>query len=252
MKKYQKSLTILIIIFCIIAAIRIIDKNIVYDGGKLVEAFNVTAFNIEETQLNIWGEYMPKYLTMNEIKDIGKQIAEDIGIQDYDESIEDTEVKKVYTIEKNSIHANTKIKIIETIELLESGTYRPKNLIMVNLTLYDRYLSIGYFENKIVSIFKELTIDPNKGIIVTASREGKVSELAAREIMRGVIKSLEGDIKEMITNNDLKSAYGYSNHMNEFVISKGEKINMDVAITYNELEEKTYLYAGIPVITFGY
>ena len=40
--------------------------------------------------------------------------------------------------------------------------------------------------------------------------------------------------------------------MKDFVVSKGEKVNMDLAVTYNEEENKTYLYAATPVITLEY
>lgn len=252
MSKYQKTAIISVLFICIIAAIRIIDNNIIYNGSKFVEAFNTTSFEIKESQLNIWGEYIPKYMTMDDMINMGQKIANEIGIDDYEENSEDNELKKIYTIEKKSVDASTKIQITETIELLENGIYKPKNYISVNLTLYNKCSSIGYFEKNLTKVFERLMINPVKGIIITAAREGRVSELAAREIMEDLIRLLGGEVREIIIDNNLKTAYGYSGHMKDYVISKGDKINMDLAITYNEIEEKTYLYAGIPVITFEY
>ncbi|PKM51555.1 MAG: hypothetical protein CVV02_06365 [Firmicutes bacterium HGW-Firmicutes-7] len=252
MRIYRKILIVVILLTSLIITDKIIKDNTTYGGKDLVEAFGNTQFRIENTELNIWGEYIPKYMVKEEMCKVVEEVALKLGIENYHEDYVDVKDKKVYTIEKSSKDAHTKIQLVEIVEGTEDGTFKARNYLTVNIKLYNKYKSVGYFEKKLGKLYDEMDIVATKGLIITASQHGEISQAVAEEVMESMVYALKGEIKSIVEQEQLKSAYAYSKYMEDYVVTNGEKINMDLAITYNEIEEKTYFYVATPVITFEY
>jgi hypothetical protein len=230
----------------------VIDEDLVYGGEELVEAFGNTEFRIEDTELNVWGEYIPQYMTKEEMSMVVEGVAFKLGIENYHADFVDVKDKKVYTIEKSSNDAHTKIELVEIVENIDNGTFKARNYLTVNIKLYNKCKSIGYFEDEINKIYSDMEMIATKGLIITASQLGEISDENAKMVMEDIVEALKGEVKSMVSIQELKSAYGYSKYMDDYVVSNGEKINMDLAMTYNEIENKTIFYVATPVITFEY
>lgn len=252
MRIYRKILIVVILFLGLILADRVFTENIKYGGEELVEAFGNTKFRIEDTELNVWGEYIPKYMKKEEMAEVVENVALKLGIKEYHEDFVDVKDKKVYTIEKSSKDAHTKIQLVEIVESTDNGTFKARNYLTISIKLYDKYKSIGYYENRLVKLYDQMEIVPTKGLIITASQYGEVSIEVAQEVMEGIVLALKGEVKSIVALDEVNSVYGYSKYMEDFVVANGERINMDLAISYNEKEEKTYLYVATPVITFEY
>lgn len=252
MNRYRRGLIVVIIVLCTIIIGRIIEDKKIYGSNQLVEALSVTTFKIECAELNLSGEYMPKYMTKDEMKVVVEMVAQYLGIENYEESFEEIEDRVTFTIDKKASAAHTHIQLVEKTEHLDQGTFIARNYLTVNIKLSNQCNSIGYFENQLSKLYEDLEIQPSKGLIVTATQQGIVSEQEAKDVMLDIIQALNGEIREIYMDDEYHSAYGYSKFMKDFVISKGEKVNMDLAVTYNEEENTTYLYAATPVITSEY
>lgn len=219
---------------------------------KFVQAFSTTTFQIEEAELNIWGEYIPKYMQKVEMAAVVHAMALKLGILDYTATMEETNEKRTYTATKIGADADTRIQLVETIKSLENDTFSAKNYLIVNIALKNKCESVTYFEESLYHYFKELEIMPTTGLTITASKQGQISDIVAQDVMTDLIQALSGEVKSIYLEDELKTAYGYTNILEDYITSGGEKINMDLAVTYNEIEDKTYLYGAIPVITFEY
>jgi len=252
MKAYRKALIISIIMISVIIVNRMIEEKKSYGSDQLVEALSMTAFTIESAEMNISGEYMPRYMTKDEMRVIAVMIADQLGIKNYEEIFQENENRITYTLEKKATAAYTRIELIEKTDMVDAGTYIARNYLTVTIKLFDKCHSISYFENQVTKLFADLKIVPTKGLNVTATHNGIISDEAAKAVMIDIIKALNGEIRGVYIDDSYQSAYGYTKHMKDFVISKGEKVNMDLAVTYDEEKNKTNLYAATPVITIDY
>lgn len=229
-----------------------IKTNDIEGNRKFVKAFSTTTFQIKESQLHIWGEYIPKFMEAMEIKSVVYDIANVLELKDYSEKYEETDTKKTFEITKVSDDATTSIKLVETINAVEDSTYRSQNYLTIDISLHNKVDSITYFQEQLEDYFNKIDVTPKTGLAITAIKNGKISDSEAKEVMTHLIEALSGEIKSLIMEKDLKNMYGYTRYVNNYVTSNGERINMDIAVSYNELEDNTYLYGAIPVITFDY
>lgn len=60
--------------------------------------------------------------------------------------------------------------------------------------------------------------------------------------------------KVVSENRDMQlyTIYGYTPYVKEYEYQERKKVNINLAMYYNELEDKTYAYAAIPVIGLDY
>lgn len=249
---YKKLLAYILVIVIGIMLVRGIKVKDIDGSRKFVEAFSETAFKVEAAELNIWGEYMPKYMQMDDMGVVVNEIATGLGVQGVTPVLEQSETKKTYTLIKTSLDATTKIQFVETITPLDNKTYQAKNYLVVNIVLHNKCQSITYFQELLGDYFKKLEIRPTTGLTITASKAGAISVPSAEAVMTHLVQALNGDVKSVFLEDEIKSIYGYTKDVKDYVTANGEKINMDLSVTYNELEDKTYLYGAIPVITFEY
>ncbi|MBC7958388.1 MAG: YwmB family TATA-box binding protein [Vallitaleaceae bacterium] len=249
---YKKLLAYVIVIALGLVMMRGIRLNELEGSKKFIQAFATTSFQVEATELNIWGEYMPKYMEKQEMERVVKDFASYLGITDGHEALEEKNDKRIYTLTKKAGDATTQIQLVETIKNIEADTYQAKNYLMVNIVLHHKYQSITYFEEKINDYFKKLKIQTTSGLTVTATKNGEISEVTAEGVMTQLVNALGGEVKAVFLEDELKSVYGYTKYFDNYITASGKKINMDLTVTYNEKEDRTYLYGAIPIITFEY
>lgn len=249
---YKKILAYVIVIVVGVMMMKGIEANDLEGNRKFVEAFSATTFKVEEAELNIWGEYRPKYMKTNEMGAVVNEIASLLGVQGVVPIIEESDTKKTYLVTKTAQDATTKIQFVETITPLDDKTYQAKNYLVINIVLHNKCNSITYFQELLTDYFTKLEITPTIGLTITGSKPGTLSEDMAQATMTDLVQALNGEIKSVFLEDEIKSVYGYTKYVEDYVTANGEKINMDLAVTYNELENKTYLYGAIPVITFEY
>ncbi|QUI20870.1 YwmB family TATA-box binding protein [Vallitalea pronyensis] len=246
----------LIYILCIVAILVMVNnvERVTINGEKrLLTAFNETDFELSETDLHVWGEYSKSFMTNDDMKQLGQQVASEIGLEPmYEDDFYQEELKKVYTIEKNTTEADTIIKVVELVEEVPNNGLKVENYIVVNIVLHDKCNSILYYRDKIKDTLSNYNVYATDNLTITSQHPGKLNSEAAEEIVESIAKTIGCTIKDQFLTEDIYSIYGYSKYIDGHIVSKGEKINVDLALTYNDIEDVTYLYAAIPVITIDY
>ena len=51
---------------------------------------------------------------------------------------------------------------------------------------------------------------------------------------------------------DLYTICGYTPLLEEHVMQQGSPINLNLAMNYNEEEDRTYIYAAVPILSLDY
>lgn len=87
---------------------------------------------------------------------------------------------------------------------------------------------------------------------VVGSYSGK---LTLKERNQAADRLLEGMDARIVTENrgmDLYTIYGYTPYISEYQLQEGTAVNVNIAMHYNEEEDRTYIYAAVPVIGVEY
>lgn len=219
---------------------------------ELVEVFSYSDFDITEATVKCWGKYEAKYLSEDEIRKIVGEIGSQLNLSDLEISWQEDENQKICTLFKESSNAETIIQMTESYQEIAKNTFRVNNYLIVEIKLSNLYASVQYYENLLTNCFEELGISPNTNISAIGSKNGKVSEDEAYQLMETILVSLGGELKSREQVSNAFTLMGYSERFPRYLTLAGEKVNIDMAVTYQEENQKTILNLAIPVITFDY
>jgi uncharacterized protein YuzB (UPF0349 family) len=222
------------------------------NSDKLIEAIKYTDFTINEAELNVWGEYIPKYMSEIDMQKLVSDLADSIGISEFDIVTNNNSNSRYSLVEKNAKEGNTKIELLEMINQLDEQTYTARNYLSVTIRLNDKCNSISHYEEIIKEWFSKYGIEPITHLTLDSCVDGRLTLNEKNKIVTEIFSLLSSDIVETYSDEEILSIYGYTQYIDDYIVSNGKKINMNVALTYNETENKTYLYTAIPVITTDY
>lgn len=247
-----------IMVFLIVAIWAFLGIGYIRDGKKvdenrIVEAFSKAAFSNEESTINVNGEYAGDYLSTEGAKALLAKIAKELGIDDnYEITQQREEQKGEVVLFKQAKRAQTTLKFFTYESDSQNHEIGVKQYVTVELKLLDTADCALTYKNKLEDIIKNNQVNGE----ITVSMRGKYPEelnLEERNIIADdLLKKLDTDIKTEQRSDDMYVIYGYSKYINEYKKVGNQKINVSLAMNYNEEEEATYIYLSTPLINEDY
>jgi hypothetical protein len=80
------------------------------------------------------------------------------------------------------------------------------------------------------------------------NKEGDLTSEQKHEVAQLLVDELQGKIAMEYDEGDLYTVYAYTGMLKEYITSMDNKINIQIAISYNELTNKTKIELATPVI----
>lgn len=221
---------------------------------NILDAFINTNPEVSSSELEVAADYGKGYLSEADRRDLILYIASEIGLQVNDDVVTNRKGNdcEVY-IEKKNKNAETLIKLV-SVELENSnGIAEINHYILVRLTIYENMDSLLGYRDLIKDIFKNLNVkNIQTNMQVNGNYKGKLTLDEMNEIANSMVTNLQGKIAYANRQDDLYTIYAYSGLLDEYVNSIGNKINIHIAIDYDEDTDSTKILLGTPVINGGY
>lgn len=263
-----------IILFGLIVLLSVINyvwaENVrINEENVLVESFEITGAEPLEFNINASGKIMDKYISKEELKNISKELIKQLNIQG---SLIDSNQR--YEI------GSTSKKIYYNMELVESGNNsqlvlwgKDKNnrAVTVILATYKNSLTnkgqtdlvidvvennnlkgLEEIERKMTNIYSKFGFNTEITTCITGTFDGKLEESEKITIVNKVLQVVNGTKIEGLRDSSLISISAYSPMIDNFIYTGYRKMNINIALRYNEYEDKTYLWMGTPIIATGY
>lgn len=230
-------------------ATQIIVNKVFQEDFKITEAFVKTDTEEMQSSLEVIAEYRSgimseadkKYLIFSLADAIGLEVEEEITVWEEDKRSE-------YFYFKQAKQATSEIKVV-SMEVKDNAVVKMKHYIIVRLSILKGIESIDKYKKIIENSFDELGVK-NKQITLTfeGNREGNLTTTQKHDMAELLVKELQGEIALEYDEGDLFTMYGYTGMLEEYVTSMGNKINIQIAITYNELTNKTKITLATPIL----
>ena len=223
-------------------------NHIFQKDAQITEAFIKSETLEMQSGLEIVAEYKADFLSGKDKKDIINKIADSIGLKvDKEISVLEEEGRSEYYFYKQAQQAATEIKVI-SIEQEDNETVVMKHYIIIRMTILQGIQSIDQYKNILESTLTKIGVS-NKQVTLKyeGSKEGDLTAAQKHEIASNLIKDLQGKIALEYDEGDLYTVYAYTGMLDEYVTSMGNKINVQVVITYNESTNKTKVILATPV-----
>ncbi len=247
----QKAGIVTALIIWLLLAGRLISSG-ASENTNVAEVFN--SFDLEEVnaQVTAFGEYGITHLTEDEKEKILKELAAGIGIEEpyYFEQSENGENTEK-TLTKKSKNADTNIRLITRTD--DYGTYyETTQYIEIDMDLKGNYACAASYKELLADIFNAQEIDGRVMINLKGSVKGALNYEEKNKLADSMLKALDADIKTENRESDLFTIYAYSDMIDESIVCAGQKVNINIAEEYDEVNNRTVIYLSTPFNNLDY
>lgn len=225
----------------------------IVDDSKIVEAFSQPEFSNEESTISMDGEYNGEYLGTEGAKALLAQIATQLGINEDYELIQNREEQRGEIIlTKEAKRARTTLKFITMENAANDNALNVKQYVTAEIKLLDTADCALAYRNMLEEILKNNQVSGEVTLSLVGKYPKKLNIEERNAIAKDLLDKLEAKIMTEQRSDELYVIYGYSKFISEYKRVGNEKINVSLAMNYNESENSTNIYLSTPLIHEDY
>ena len=198
-----------------------------------------------DTYIEGYGKFGVCYLTQEEKEKLVKNIASALGITSsyglatiYEEEVNTT------VLSKESVNGSVTIKAIT------QG--QQSQYVYVNITVYNNIDCAGSYRELVEGMFDAMGIQGNVNMNLVGSLEGALNSTEKNELADGLLDKLGAKVVAENRDSDIFTIYAYSKGAGSYITIGGNKINMNIAIGYDEEQDRTKVYLASPINSLDY
>lgn len=213
-----------------------------------------------------YGRFGVCYLTAQEKENLVKNIAGALGITspcaistEYssrgvkDGTAEGNAVDIMTTVlKKESINGEVLVKAITEERTNESGNYTATQYVYVKINAYNNIECAADYRELVEGTFDAMGIEGNVNMNLEGSIAGALNSNEKNELADNILKRLDAQIVAENRDNDIFTIYAYSKGAGSYITIGDSKINMNIAIGYDEEQNRTEVYLSSPVNSLDY
>ena len=113
---------------------------------------------------------------------------------------------------------------------------------------------LNYFHGEILSpeqldqIYTDLGLSGSSNLYLCSQEIGRMTEDEMQKVTADFLETMHAKKRNEIELQDTLCIYGYSDNVPEYVYQNDHKVNVNIAFTYDEAEDITYIHRGLPFI----
>lgn len=248
LKRTKVTLYIAAVLWLAVAT-QMIMNRVLYEDLGITQAFVNTNSGELKSSIEVIAEYNKEFLSEEDKKDILLQIASDIGLTvDKEITVLREGSRSEYSYSKQARKASTELKVV-SMEQKEEASIKMQHYIVIRLDVMESIHSIDKFRKKIEKTLQEIGVE-NKQVTVQyeGSFDGALSSEEKKRISNLLIDELQGKAAMKYEEDDIYTVYAYTGLINEYIVSMGSKVNIQIAISYDEKQNKTVVYLATPIL----
>ena len=222
-------------------ATQMLVNRVFQEEVRITEAFVKTNAEEMQSSIELAAEYRTGDMSAEEKKTIICDLAAKIGLTiDKEISVWEEGDRSEYYFFKRAKKAISEIKVIS----VES-----KHYIIVRLSIQEGIAGIDKYKSILETAFKELQVkDMQTTLKYEGNQEGDLTSKQKHDLAQLLVEELQGEIALEYDEGDLYTVYGYTGMLKEYVTTMDTKINIQIAISYNEVSNKTRITLATPII----
>ena len=217
-----------------------------------------------EGDISANGLLLENFLNIEELDNLGQKIVKSIGIVGKELKKETDNIGKEYYI-KEEINDegykqlsyfgfdknNNPLTIILSSYLTQDQT-KGETYLYINLIKKEHFLENNDIIEKINNLFSQYEKNVEFTTCLIGSFNGKFNEKEIEKRSLEAIHSLNGKIVDIYKDEQLISYTAYTDYLDYNILAGEDRINLNIALRYNEYDNETLIWIGTPIITSGY
>ena len=245
----SKGKIYLVVLIWVVIAVQIIVNKTVKDDDEIVEAFSISNSIPITSSLDAYGLFGEMYLNDDTKENMLVNLAGELGITDgYTIDKESSSELNKTVLIKNGKQGNTKVSIVTVNNEDGEGVSNEKQYILISIELNSSPENIMEIRDKVDEIYNDIGVDNSSNIYLKGSIAGELTQKDKVEMIDSVFDDLEARVVLSNTLDTTYNVYGYTKNEKSYVYQMGEKVNVNMAISYDENENMTYIHIASPFI----
>ena len=198
-----------------------------------------------DTYIEGYGKFGVCYLTQEEKERLVENIASALGItSSYGLAMVCEDEVNTTVLSKESVNGSVTIKAI---------TQEPQaQYVYVNITVYNNIDCAVSYRELVEGMFDAMGIQGNVNMNLVGSIEGALNSTEKNELADGLLDRLGAKVVAENRDSDIFTIYAYSKGAGSYITIGGNKINMNIAIGYDEEQDRTKVYLASPINSLDY
>lgn len=203
-----------------------------------------------EGDINMGTRILDEFLNIEDLKLMSEDIKLKMDlIQVEEELIQEEDFNQLsiygYDLDQNPI-------TIMMTSYLDPYNKIPETSLFINSIKRGKNFEINGIIEKIEKIFNEFDRPVDNTTCIIGSLEGRIEDSSLESKMLKAMDKFNVKIVESYIDESIISYTGYTSLIDDSIFSGKDKINLNLAIRYNEDEDKNYIWIGTPIISTGY
>ena len=263
--KLHKKIIILGIILVLLIPVLGLKSQKTDKLQLMMEMLNKADADFVEGDISLGGVILDEMIDRAEMEKIGDSIKEELNIKG---TLLNGQFNSLEDLKKGCYHKEY-IKDHNFNQLLIQGVDDRENFITISLSSYkiedsgetSLYINLinskHFIENndiilKVEKIFDKYDKAVNVTSCIVGSIDGNIDMNTGKKKILDMTEDVKGRVVEKYEEDGIVSYSIFSPLIDEYIYTGNRKMNMNIALRYNELEDKTYILIGTPIITIGY
>lgn len=217
--------------------------------SNTVTAFSVVEDETMEETISGYGCFGTMEIEENTKKKMLENLAYKLGITDgYDFSSGSGDGFEKLLLTKEGKNATTIIQIIS----MQSEESEPEQYIVMEIKAKEKAENAVALYNKMKRVYKEIGVDAQVSLEIEVEQNGNCISEEKGSFAQEILNLTYAKKVDSITEDDIFTVYGYTKLEDSYLELNGNKVNIQIVMSYDEEQDKTYVKIGVPMVNTSY
>lgn len=246
----KKWMGYVVVILWLAAAVKYIAEPGAAGEARVMEAFTRSDFQEVECGLRLAGYLGEEDYGREQEEVLLREIADRLGVKTGCR-VECLERDGTRTAELSKEMPEAKVSI----RIVTVNPNREKvrsNYLYVGLDFFQSPASGLYYKEKLEELAAEYGMETSVTLTLTGVFEGDLNREARDIVADQLLDTMEAREQEAYKSEELYTVYAYTENWEEYTTISGKRVNINLAFSYDEEQDRTFVYLGSPLILDEY
>lgn len=246
----KKKLYIVVLIWAAVALQIFITKRIDRESQMVTQVMSDGVENVTAAEVKFYAHYGDEPMTGAAREKILQRVGEKLGIVSGYDIIAGIEGENISTtFLKKGENGDTTIRLISMEQTNADGSTTQENYLMTEIALKNQSTENIYrCKEQLDQIYADLGLSGSSNLYLCSQEKGRMTEDEMKKATADFFETMHAKKRNEIELQDTLCIYGYSDNIPEYVYQNDHKVNVNIAFTYDEAEDITYIHRGLPFI----
>ncbi|MDD6328422.1 MAG: YwmB family TATA-box binding protein [Lachnospiraceae bacterium] len=246
----KTKIYVLVLIWCAVLIQLFIHSSVDREERLVRQVLSTDVDAVTDSTIKGFGVYGTEVLTENAKELIVKRVAGKLGITSgYTISNEVVSDKTVTRLTKLGEQGNTEVKLVCAMAKDAYGQDVLENYLMVQIELTAQASGAAVsVKEDVMALYESLGIVPDMNLHMKSQYKGKLTDTEMEEETEAFLRELDATKVSEDRFEGVKTVYGYSKNIDDYVYQDTNMVNAQIAFSYDEENDVTYIHRALPFI----